>query len=368
MAYYKCSGLTPTGNATAGDVLSGKTFSNESGTDKTGTMPDNGAVSAALDTGTTSYTIPAGYHNGSGSVSISTQTKSVGPSTSAQTVTPDSGKVLSSVSVSAMALQAKSASPSTGAQTIYADSGYHGLSSVSIAAISPQRSAPWATASGQDSSSPYVYFPYGWYSELNGYGHYCRMSAAQAVAACPSQGKTTAPTSRSASAATVYPDSGKLLSSVTVNTNSVPNTNSGTYTFGRDYNTVDLGAENTYRYVNPWNVFSYGYDTGYPQGYSAGYADHNPANTVTYGVPVLDYVIGGRGTVSHIDVDSSRSYIFIYGTYGKFVSCNVGTELYNNSSNAVSFVVYLIPSGTTRISLESSSTLSFPQHSYALIY
>lgn len=61
------SAVLPTGNAVEADVLAGKTFSNSSGTGKTGTMVNNGAVSQTLDGGQ-SYTIPAGYHNGSGVV------------------------------------------------------------------------------------------------------------------------------------------------------------------------------------------------------------------------------------------------------------------------------------------------------------
>lgn len=104
MAFYRCAGGTdPTGNAGVGDVLAGKTFSNADGIDKTGTMTNRGAVTQSLNTSTTSYTIPAGYHNGSGKVSITTQEKTVTSSRSAQTVTPDSGKVLSKVTVNALA-------------------------------------------------------------------------------------------------------------------------------------------------------------------------------------------------------------------------------------------------------------------------
>lgn len=104
MAFYRCAGGTdPTGNAGTGDVLAGKTFSNADGIDKTGTMTNRGAVTQSLNTSTTSYTIPAGYHNGSGKVSITTQEKTVTSSRSAQTVTPDSGKVLSKVTVKALA-------------------------------------------------------------------------------------------------------------------------------------------------------------------------------------------------------------------------------------------------------------------------
>ena len=53
------------GNATASDLLSGKTASTDAG-DITGTMADNGAVT--ITPGTTNQVIPAGKHNGSGYV------------------------------------------------------------------------------------------------------------------------------------------------------------------------------------------------------------------------------------------------------------------------------------------------------------
>lgn len=221
------------GTATAGDVLLGKTFTNSTTVGESGSMTNNGAVSVTLDTTTASYTVPQGYHSGSGTVSISAQAKSTSSSTSAQTITPDTGKVLSSVSISA---------------------------------ISPQRSnGVSSTLTGQDTTGPYVYFPYGWYPQNNStYGSYCRMTAAQAVTACPSQTKTATPTTRSASAVTVSPDSGKLLSSVTVNTNSVPNSNSGTYTYpaGSTGATYDMGATNTIQYVNAENVYAAGQAAG----------------------------------------------------------------------------------------------------------
>lgn len=84
--------------------LSGRsgTLSIEAMTTALNGIVDQGTKTATLDTSTTSYTIPAGKHSGSGKVSIATQEKSVTPGTSAQTVTPDSGKVLSKVSVGAV--------------------------------------------------------------------------------------------------------------------------------------------------------------------------------------------------------------------------------------------------------------------------
>lgn len=88
--------------ATAPDVLSGKTIVTSNGSVTPGTMPNNGAASKILDTTTKSYTIPLGYHNGKGSVSIVTETKSATPTEEEQTISPTTGKVLSSVTVGAI--------------------------------------------------------------------------------------------------------------------------------------------------------------------------------------------------------------------------------------------------------------------------
>ena len=72
--------LALSGNANAAQVLSGYTFYKDNAKSKlTGTMANKGAVSATLDPGG-SYTVPAGYHNGSGKVtakSLKTVTVSI---------------------------------------------------------------------------------------------------------------------------------------------------------------------------------------------------------------------------------------------------------------------------------------------------
>lgn len=93
------SGLT----ASASDVIGDKVFIGSSGGKQTGTMVNNGAVNVTLDASTKTYSVPAGYHNGNGKVQVVTQTKSVTPGASSQTVYPDSGKLLSAVTVAAVA-------------------------------------------------------------------------------------------------------------------------------------------------------------------------------------------------------------------------------------------------------------------------
>ena len=58
----------PTGDATAAEVLSGKTFSSASLENATGTMANRGAWTGST-TGNGNVTIPEGYHNGKGYVS-----------------------------------------------------------------------------------------------------------------------------------------------------------------------------------------------------------------------------------------------------------------------------------------------------------
>ena len=101
----------------------------------TGTMPNNGAVSGSISTKEVQYTIPQGYHDGSGKVGIS----------SAEQVKIIAGNIKTGVEIlgvtgtysgEAINAQSKSATPSFNQQTIQPDSGYDYLSAVTIAAIS----------------------------------------------------------------------------------------------------------------------------------------------------------------------------------------------------------------------------------------
>ena len=65
--FQDVSGVT----ASAAQVLDGASFVNSAGVLVEGTMPNKDAINATIDgLTTTSYTVPAGYHNGSGKVSL----------------------------------------------------------------------------------------------------------------------------------------------------------------------------------------------------------------------------------------------------------------------------------------------------------
>ena len=87
--------------ATAALILATYEAINKNGAKITGTMPNNGAVSERLTRSDTSYTVPAGYHDGNGKVYIDVQEKTVAPTSEAQEVIPDTGKLLSKVIVGA---------------------------------------------------------------------------------------------------------------------------------------------------------------------------------------------------------------------------------------------------------------------------
>lgn len=103
------------GTAETDHVLEGYTYTSDASpfAGASGEMPNRGAVTATLNTSTTSYTIPEGYHNGSGKVSITTETKTATPTKSTQNIVPTSGKVLSKVTVNPIPSQYADVSATT---------------------------------------------------------------------------------------------------------------------------------------------------------------------------------------------------------------------------------------------------------------
>lgn len=89
-------------NATAPDVLTGKIIVTADGTVVTGSMPNIGKQTKTLNVTVVSYTIPKGYHDGTGTVTITLESKTVTPTKEKQEITPTNGKVLNKVTVEAI--------------------------------------------------------------------------------------------------------------------------------------------------------------------------------------------------------------------------------------------------------------------------
>ena len=125
---------TQDATATAAEILTGKTAYNK-GNKVTGTMKNNGAVAGKISTKTGKYTVPQGYHDGSGTVQIdSTEQAKLIPANIregvtvlgvAGTMSPNEGEKA----------QEKTVTPTTTAQTVVPDSGFTCLSSVTVNAI-----------------------------------------------------------------------------------------------------------------------------------------------------------------------------------------------------------------------------------------
>lgn len=133
-----CDYDSNTQDATAADseVLISKTVYVK-GTKKTGTMPNNGAVSGTITDKAGAYTVPKGYHDGSGKVSIASteQEKLVAENIrEGVTILGVQGTMSGSEDVKA---QAKAVTPKATEQVVLPDSssGYNYLSQVTVAAI-----------------------------------------------------------------------------------------------------------------------------------------------------------------------------------------------------------------------------------------
>lgn len=80
-------------------VLANIMFVTSTGAKIPGTMTNWGNVSLTLDETTLTYTIPRGFHEGSGKINIVLEAKTVTPTKSVQDIVPDKGKLLSKVTV-----------------------------------------------------------------------------------------------------------------------------------------------------------------------------------------------------------------------------------------------------------------------------
>lgn len=125
---------TSNDTATASEILATKT-AHARGTALTGTMPNNGAVTGTITAVDGEYTIPQGYHDGSGKVSINAteQSKLIAENIrQGVTILGVEGTMSGSEDVNA---QSKTVTPSATAQTVTPDTGYNYLTQVTVNAI-----------------------------------------------------------------------------------------------------------------------------------------------------------------------------------------------------------------------------------------
>lgn len=131
-----CTFDSDTSDATiaVAEMLSGKT-AYARGTKLTGTMPNKGAAVGKITTKSGVYTIPQGYHDGSGKVDIdaSEQSKLI-PDNIRQGVTILGIEGTMSGTEDVVA-QSRTVTPSTAVQTILPETGYNYLSQVVVNAI-----------------------------------------------------------------------------------------------------------------------------------------------------------------------------------------------------------------------------------------
>jgi hypothetical protein len=126
---------TSDANATAAEILATKS-AYVNGVKITGSMPNRGAVTGTISTKTQQYTIPQGYHDGSGKVSIASAEQAKIIATNIRQGVTILGVEGSMSGTEDMDIEpAKSVTPSLEAQTVLPATGYDGMAQVNVAAI-----------------------------------------------------------------------------------------------------------------------------------------------------------------------------------------------------------------------------------------
>ncbi len=133
-----CTFNADTSDATAAgaEILSGKT-AYVNGVKITGEMKNNGAVSGVISQKAEAYSIPIGYHDGSGKVTISSTEQAKIIATNIRAGVSILGVTGTMSGTESAKAQAKTVTPTTAQQTVLPDSsqGFNYLSQVTVNAI-----------------------------------------------------------------------------------------------------------------------------------------------------------------------------------------------------------------------------------------
>lgn len=133
-----CTFNADTSDATAAgaEILSGKT-AYVNGVKITGEMKNNGAVNGVISRKADSYTVPIGYHDGAGKVAISSTEQAKIIATNIRAGVSILGVTGTMSGTESAKAQAKTVTPTTTQQTVLPDSsqGFNYLSQVTVNAI-----------------------------------------------------------------------------------------------------------------------------------------------------------------------------------------------------------------------------------------
>lgn len=133
-----CTFNADTSDATAAgaEILSGKT-AYVNGVKITGEMKNNGAVNGVISKKADSYTVPIGYHDGAGKVAISSTEQAKIIATNIRAGVSILGVTGTMSGTESAKAQAKTVTPTTTQQTVLPDSsqGFNYLSQVTVNAI-----------------------------------------------------------------------------------------------------------------------------------------------------------------------------------------------------------------------------------------